>query len=573
MRSATGGFPVTRPRVPRMAATPDTDTLVAQARAWIADDPDAVTRAELGAGDRRGRGGRRRGARGPGGPLRRHAGVRHRGPARGGRGRPEPDEPGGREPGRGGPGGVPEGHGRHRPGRHREGRQVRQRRLRPGHRRGDDGCRDPGLAAPPAAADARARLRHPRARLRGRRDGHGQPQPAPGQRLQGLPRRRQPDRPTRGRGDRRPDRRRGFGGRPAARVDCADLGRGHRGPLPRRRGGAGRGRAARPVHRLHAPPRGRRHRRRAGPRDRGLRHAARGEPAGAPRPGLPDRGVPQPGGAGRDGPRHGAGGGARRGPGGRQRPGRRPLRCGRALPARVADAPRRRGGRPARPPPARPRPDRDLRHHDRVVDAARDDGERCRPALRRDADRLQVDRPGRGARVRLRGGARLLLRPGPREGQGRRLGAAAALRAGGRRPRRPGAPSWTCSTTWQSRTACTRPTSCRSGSPTCPRSPRRWPGSAPRRRRASAASPSWASTTWRSAAWSRPGCPRPRACASGSPRVPAWWSGRAARSPSSSATSRSWCRWTWKPASTRPGSPRRPVWTPSSTTSARALGL
>ena len=31
-----------------MAATPDTDTLVAQARAWIADDPDAATRAELG---------------------------------------------------------------------------------------------------------------------------------------------------------------------------------------------------------------------------------------------------------------------------------------------------------------------------------------------------------------------------------------------------------------------------------------------------------------------------------------------------------------------------------------------
>ena len=39
---------------------------------------------------------------------------------------------------------------------------------------------------------------------------------------------------------------------------------------------------------------------------------------------------------------------------------------------------------------------------------ARQDGRRRRAAARRDADRLQVDRPGRGARVRLRGGARLL---------------------------------------------------------------------------------------------------------------------------------------------------------------------
>ena len=43
-----------------------------------------------------------------------------------------------------------------------------------------------------------------------------------------------------------------------------------------------------------------------------------------------------------------------------------------------------------------------------------------------------------GAGVRLRGGAGLLRRPRAREGQGRRLGAAAAVRAG-RRRRRPGA--------------------------------------------------------------------------------------------------------------------------------------
>ena len=108
--------------------------------------------------------------------------------------------------------------------------------------------------------------------------------------------------------------------------------------------------------------------------DRGLRDAARGEPAGAARPGLPDRRLPQPRGARRDGPRDGAGGGARRGPRRRQRPRRRPLRRRGAHPARVADAPRRRGGRPARPPPAAARPDRHLRDHDRLLDAARDDG-------------------------------------------------------------------------------------------------------------------------------------------------------------------------------------------------------
>ena len=67
------------------------------------------------------------------------------------------------------------------------------------------------------AAHPAARLRDPRARLRGRRDGHRQPQPAAGQRLQGLPRRRQPDRAARRRRDRRADRRRRPAGRPAPR--------------------------------------------------------------------------------------------------------------------------------------------------------------------------------------------------------------------------------------------------------------------------------------------------------------------------------------------------------------------
>ena len=56
----------------------------------------------------------------------------------------------------------------------------------------------------------------------------------------------------------------------------------------------------------------------------------------------------------------------------------------------------------------------------------------ARRALRRDADRLQVDRPRRArAGVRLRGGARLLRRPGRRAGQGRHL-----RRGAGLRPRR-----------------------------------------------------------------------------------------------------------------------------------------
>ena len=53
-----------------------------------------------------------------------------------------------------------------------------------------------------------------------------------------------------------------------------------------------------------------------------------------------------------------------------------------------------------------------VRHLDRLVVAARPDRRGARPRLRRDADRLQVDRPRRpGLRLRLRGGARLLRRP------------------------------------------------------------------------------------------------------------------------------------------------------------------
>ena len=78
-------------------------------------------------------------------------------------------------------------------------------------------------AAAPRAADAGAGLRHPGARLRRRRDGDRLAQPARGQRLQGLPRRRQPDRAARRRGDLRRDRRRRSPRRP---YDGPTAGRG-----------------------------------------------------------------------------------------------------------------------------------------------------------------------------------------------------------------------------------------------------------------------------------------------------------------------------------------------------------
>ncbi len=148
---------------------------------------------------------------------------------------------------------------------------------------------------------------------------------------------------------------------------------------------------------------------------------------------------------------------------GRQRPRRRPVRGRRPRPARLADAARRRGRRAARPRPARARQAGHLRDQHRVLQPAREDGEGRRPAVRRDAHRLQVDRPGRGPGVRLRGGARLLRRPRAREGQGRRLRAAAALRAGRGREGRGPHPGRPPRRHRRRRTACTPPTSSRSG--------------------------------------------------------------------------------------------------------------
>ncbi len=86
---------------------------------------------------------------------------------------------------------------------------------------------------------------------------------------------------------------------------------------------------------------------------------------------------------------------------------------------------------------------------DRVVTTAGEDRGRARARLRDDAHGVQVDLARRRPRVRLRGGARLLRRPGPRPGQGRHQRGAARRAAreppqgrgalDRRRARRPGA--------------------------------------------------------------------------------------------------------------------------------------
>ena len=404
------------------------DSLIARAEGWAAEDPDPSTkRRARGAhlGPRRGR---------PRRPLRRDAGVRHGWSPRCARRGVQPDEPRRRHPGGRRPGGVPQGHRCPAGASVVIGYDARHN--------SDVFARDTAevmtgaglraLVMPRPLPTPAAGVRDPRARLRRRRDGDREPQPAAGQRLQGLPRRRQPDRAAGRRRDRRAHRRgRRAGRRPSRRPRQGPDG-GHRRPLPRHRRRPGRRRAARPADRLHAAARRRRHVRAAGAGDRRLRGAVGGRAAGGARPGVPDRGVPEPRGARRDGPRDGAGRGPSRRPGRRQRPGRRPVRGRRTEPARLADAARRRGRRAAGPPPALAGQAGHLRVLDRVVVAARQDGGGARAAVRRDADRLQVDQPGRGAGVRLRGGAGLLRRPRAREGQGRRLGAAAPVRAGRR---------------------------------------------------------------------------------------------------------------------------------------------
>ena len=164
-----------------------------------------------------------------------------------------------------------------------------------------------GLRPAATAAHAVVRVHDPRAGLRRRRHGHREPQPAGGQRLQGLSRRRQPDRLAGGRRDRELHRRGRFALRHPPRKLRRAARRAPGGPLPRHRRGARRRRPARPEHRLHTAARRGRGHRHAGPGDRRLRRSQHGRRAGGSGPGLPDRRVPQPRGARSDGPGHGPG--------------------------------------------------------------------------------------------------------------------------------------------------------------------------------------------------------------------------------------------------------------------------
>ena len=154
------------------------------------------------------------------GPVRRDPGVRNRRSAGCARCRPQPDEPRRRASCCRRPRGVPRGPRGDVRGlrRDRVRRSPQLRRLRARHRRGDDRGGPPGGGARRPAAHPAAGLRDEGPRLRGRGDGDGQPQPAAGQRLQGLPRRRQPDRAPGRRGDRRADRRGRRGRRHPARL-------------------------------------------------------------------------------------------------------------------------------------------------------------------------------------------------------------------------------------------------------------------------------------------------------------------------------------------------------------------
>ena len=355
-------------------------------------------------------------------------------------------------------------------GRHRVRRAAQLRRLRPRHRgRRGRRRRAARCVLPQPAADAGARLRDPAPRRRRRRHGHGEPQPAAGQRLQGLPRRRQPDRAAGRRAASPPHIAARRARSPTCR--CADDGWETLGderarattstPSPR----SSTRTRPRDLSVVHTALHGvghddgaRRRSSRAGFAAPSRRRRARpsrtrtSRPSPSPTPRSRARSTPRwrwPREVGRR-PRH------------RQRPRRRPVRRRGARPGAVGGWRMLRGdevGRPARgahrcaagvstratSSPTRSCP-RACSRRSRAA-AGR--------AARGDADRLQVDRAGAGAALRLRGGARLLRRPALGARQGRRQRRPAARRAGGDAQGRRAARCSTCSTTSPSSTACT----------------------------------------------------------------------------------------------------------------------
>ena len=98
----------------------------------------------------------------------------------------------------------------------------------------------------------------------------------------------------------------------------------------------------------------------------------------------------------------------------------------------LADADRRRARRPVGRGRPTPRRTRHVRLLHRLQLAAGRDGRCAWPAVRLHPDRVQVDRPGAGSGLRVRGGDRLLRRSLGRARQGRHLGSGAGAGPGRR---------------------------------------------------------------------------------------------------------------------------------------------
>ena len=191
---------------------------------------------------------RRRRRRRAGRPVQRAADLRHRGPARAVARRPERHEPHRGAAGRGRARGLARRPGLRRPsGRRRLRRPARIRRFRAGFCRRSS--RPPGSTRgcmPAPAAHARDRVRGAALRRCGRRRGHRVAQPAAGQRLQGLRRRRRADRAARRPRDRgRHPRRRARARHPARRAGVSRCSTTRSSPTtsPRRQGSSATARA------------------------------------------------------------------------------------------------------------------------------------------------------------------------------------------------------------------------------------------------------------------------------------------------------------------------------------------